>query len=177
MLRNRWRGFGIAVNPFLVVITVGVAACDPYQCGTEARSATYEGRLGQSIPPTVTLADNASGRVFLMLNEWRGSISQQNVIASVNIRGFVSTVSEIHVHEGRLGDSGRVLLKLANGYLVGDSAWKTGMELFAGPASWGDLWSLLNSGRGYFEVHSSSGDSVSAALGQASISDFAPSCT
>jgi hypothetical protein len=176
-MRTRWRGFGIVVHPFLVVITVGVTGCDPYRCGTDARSAIYEGRLGQSTPPAVTLADSASGRVALMLNEWRGSTSQQNVIASVNIRGFVSTVSELHVHEGQPGDAGRVLLKLANGYLVGDSAWKTGIELFAGPASWGDLWGLLNGGRGYLEVHSSSGDSVSAALGQASVSDFAPSCT
>ena len=35
-----------------VLVAAGVAACDPYACGTEARSATYAGLLGQAVPPT-----------------------------------------------------------------------------------------------------------------------------
>jgi len=175
-VRTQHRG-----DRMVTVLLVGgawcMAACNPYKCGTDARSATYVGLLGHSAPPVLPVAETDSGRVFLMLNEWRGSMSQQNVIASVAIRGFVSRVSEIHVHEGAPANPGRLLLRSVSGYLVGDSAWKTGIDLFAGPASWQDLWTRLDDGDAYFEIHSPSGDSISAGLGQAAISDFWPSCT
>src|SRR5437867_9222711 len=103
----------------VTVLLVGgawcMAACNPYKCGTDARSATYVGLLGHSAPPVLPVAETDSGRVFLMLNEWRGSMSQQNVIASVAIRGFVSRVSEIHVHEGAPANPGRLLLRSVSG--------------------------------------------------------------
>ena len=159
-----------------VLVAAGVAACDPYACGTEARSATYAGLLGQAVPPTSPPAESDPGRIFLELNEWRGAISQQNVIASVNVRGFVSAVSKLHVHAGTPANPGRVLWESTSGYLVGDSIWRTGIILFEGPGPWSDLWTLLEGGGAYLEVHSPS-DSISGGIRQVSSSPFSPSCT
>jgi hypothetical protein len=117
------------------------------------------------------------GRVFLMLNEWKGSVTQQNVDASVNVWGFVPNVSEIQVREGTVTTPGRVLWTSTVGILVRDSTWNNGRELFGGPATWSDFWDRLNTGQAFFEVHSSNGTTVSAALRQVSSSPFSPSCT
>jgi len=159
-----------------LLVTLGAIACDPYACTTDYRSATYVGRLGDAVAPSGNLGDRDSGQVFLELNEWRGSASQQSVLASANVWGFVSGVSEIHVHEGAPGNTLRLLWKSANGYLVRDSIWSTGIDPFGGPAAWADVCNALNEGRGYVEVHSPTGDSVSAGLRQTSISPFSPSC-
>lgn len=154
-----------------------LSACNPYACETDARSATYVGRLGQSVAPTADLTAVDSGRIFIGLNEWRGSVTQQNVSGSVNVQGFVSAVSEIHVHEGTPANPGRLLWKTSNGYLVRDTLWNVYTDFFAGPASWADFWSALGGGHAYFEVHSPSGGSVTGALRQESVSAFSPSCT
>jgi hypothetical protein len=163
--------------PLALLVACVLSACDPYACGTDARSATYVGRLGESVAPTAALTALDSGRIFIGLNEWRGSDDQQNVSASVNVQGFLSAVSEIHVHEGTPANPGRLLWKTSNGFLVRDTLWNVYTELFAGPASWADLWSALDGRRAYFEVHSPSGASVTGALRQESVSAFTPSCT
>ena len=161
----------------LAVIVAGTAACNPYACTTDARSATYSARLGQAVAPTSEVPERDSGRVFLAVNEWRGSVTQQNVIASVNVWGFVPTVSNLQVREGTPASPGSILWKSSNGYLVRDSTWNTGIDLFEGPGNWTDMWNLLAQGRAFLEVHPVSGDSVSAALSQVSSSPFSPSCT
>ena len=162
---------------FALLDVCALAACNPYTCETDARSAAYVGRLGQSVAPTADLTAFDSGRIFIELNEWRGSAAQQSVSASVNVQGFVSAVSEIHVHEGTPATPGRLLWKTGNGLLVRDTVWNVHTDLFAGPASWADFWSALDGGRAYFEVHSPSGASVTGALRQESVSAFTPSCT
>jgi hypothetical protein len=160
-----------------LLVACVLSACNPYACETDARSAAYVGRLGQSVAPTAELSALDSGRIFIDLNEWRGSLAQQNVSASVNVQGFLSAVSEIHVHEGTPANPGRLLWKTGNGFLVRDTVWNVYTDLFAGPASWADFWSALDGGRAYFEVHSPSGASVTGALRQESVSAFTPSCT
>ena len=165
---------------FCLLLLLGLSgtwACNPYACGTDARDASYGGRLGQTVAPSERLTEQDSGRIFVLLNEWRGSTSQQNVIASVRVRGFVSAVSEIHVHQGTPAAPGRVLWKSTVGYLAGDSVWNTYLDLFAGPASWSDFWTALDEGRAYFELHAPSGESVSGGLRQLGASPFRPSCT
>ena len=160
-----------------MLVACVLSACNPYACETDARSAIYVGRLGQSVAPTADLTALDSGRIFIGLNEWRGSQAQQNVSASVNVQGFTSAVREIHVHEGTPATPGRLLWKTSNGYLVRDTVWNAYTDLFAGPASWTDFWSALDDGRAYFEVHSPSGASVTGALRQESVSAFSPACT
>ena len=160
-----------------LLVACALSACNPYACETDARSAAYVGRLGQSVAPTADLTAFDSGRIFIELNEWRGSAAQQSVSASVNVQGFVSAVSEIHVHEGTPANPGRLLWKTSNGFLVRDTLWNAYTDLFAGPASWADFWSALAGGRAYFEVHTPSGASVTGALRQESVSAFTPSCT
>jgi hypothetical protein len=158
-------------------ITTFILGCNPYECGTDARSATYAGRLGHLVAPTSPPSESDSGGVSLMLNQWRGSVTQQGVIASVNVRRFVTAVGKLHIHEGTPGNPGRTLWESANGYLAGDSAWHTGINPFEGPGPWSDLWNLLESGGAYFEIHSSVGEAIPASLRQLSSSPFSPSCT
>jgi len=160
-----------------VLLASSTAACDPYACGTEARSASYAGALGQAVPLASPPAAGDSGWIFLELNEWRGFESQQGVIAAVNVRGYVTAVSKLHVHEGAPDRPGRILWESANGYLAGDSIWQTGINRFEGPGPWSDLWTLLDSGRAYLEVHSPLGDSVAGGLRQVSSSPYSPACT
>jgi len=162
---------------WLALLVFVVSACNPYACATDARNAIYVGRLGQSVAPTDNLTAADSGRIFVGLNEWRGSLAQQNVDASVTVKGFAPAVSEIHVHEGTPASPGRLLWKTDHGYLVGDSVWNAYRDLFQGPASWADFWSALDEGRAYFEVHSPSGASVTGAMRQESVSAFSPACT
>jgi len=164
------------ILPLVAAVTTFIAGCNPYQCGTDARSATSGGRLGQLVARPSPSA-NDSGGISLMLNEWRGSVTQQGVIAFVRVRGFVSGVSKLHIHEGTPANPGRTLWESANGYLAGDSVWQTGINPFEGPGPWSDLWNLLESGGAYFEIHSPVGDSISAGLLQVSSSPFSPSCT
>src|SRR6185312_14499132 len=135
--------------PLVAAVTTFIAGCNPYQCGTDARSATYAGRLGQLVARTSPSASD-SGGISLMLNEWRGSVTQQGVIAFVRVRGFVSGVSKLHIHEGTPANPGRTLWESANGYPAGDSVWQTGINPFEGPGPWSDLWNLLESGGAYF---------------------------
>jgi hypothetical protein len=163
--------------PLLLLVAFAVCACDPYACATDARDATYVGRLGQAVAPIGDHTSLDSGRIFVGLNEWRGSISQQSLSASVKVQGFVPAVSEIHVHEGTPANPGRLLWKTGHGYIVGDTIWNAYLDLFPGPASWADFWSALDEGRAYFEVHSPTGDSVTGALRQLSVSPFTRACT
>ena len=169
--------FRIMRYPFALLVVLVVSACNPYACETDARGATYVGRLGQTVAPTADHTSLDSGRIFVGLNEWRGSISQQSLSASVKVKGFVPAVSEIHVHEGTPANPGRLLWKTGHGYIVGDTIWNAYLDLFPGPASWADFWSALDEGRAYFEVHSPAGDSVTGALRQLSVSPFTPACT
>ena len=162
---------------FLLLLAAGLEACDPYACTTKARSATYVGRLGESVAPTTDLTLFDSGSVILLLNEWRGSVSQQSVEAGVNVQGFVPAVSEIHVRAGTPANPGRVLWRTDHGYLVRDTIWNSYRDLFAGPGTWADMWNLLDAGEAYFEVHSPAGDSAAAGLRQETATGFTPSCT
>jgi hypothetical protein len=161
----------------VLLFGLSLGACNLYRCETEARSAGYAGRLGQAVASASDLAGGDSGRVEVLLNEWRGWDSQQSVIALVNIRGFVPAVSEIHVHEGTPATPGRLLWKTANGWQVGDSIWNSSRDLYPGPASWDDFWKALDEHRAYFEVHSPSGASVTGGLMQTSTSPYSPACT
>lgn len=172
MLENTYRS---AIS--LLLAAFASAGCGLYECATESRSATYVGRLGQSIAPANVAGDPDDGSVSLLLNEWRGSITQQNVIARVNIVGFVPGVSELHVHAGSPASPGRLLWRSSAGILVRDSVWQDFGEIFAGPATWGDLWSALDEGRAFIEVHSASGASASAGVRQEHIETFSRSCT
>jgi len=160
----------------LLLLPLGALACNPFACTTEARSATYVGRLGEATPPG-TVADGDSGRIFLMLNEWRGSSPQLSTIVSVKVKGFVSSVSEVDVLEGTPAQPGRLLWSRTTGLLVGDTTWNGGPDLFAGPASWTELWTLLDRGTAFFEVRSSSGASVSGGLRKQESTPFSPACT
>ena len=159
------------------VIVAALSACDPYACKTDARSAEYTGRLGETVAPAGDIPSSQSGRIFVGLNEWRGSDSQRNVVASVTVKGFATAVSEIHVHEGTPAAPGRLLWSTSHGYLVGDTIWNAYTDLFHGPAPWSDFWGALDAGHAYFEVHTPTGGSVTGALRQQSVSPFAPACT
>ena len=161
----------------LLLAAFAMTGCGLYECATESRSATYVGRLGQSAAPANAAGDPDDGSVYLLVNEWRGSITQQSIIARVNIVGFVAGVSELHVHAGSPANPGRLLWRSSAGILVRDSIWQNFGEIFAGPATWGDLWSALDEGRAFIEVHSASGASASAGLRQEHIEPFSRSCT
>ena len=161
----------------LALAASATAGCGLYECATESRGATYVGRLGQNIAPANVPGDPDDGSVFLSINEWRGSITQQSIIARVNIVGFVPDVSELHVHAGSPANPGRILWRSSAGILVRDSVWQDFGELFAGPSTWGDFWRALEEGRAFIEVHSASGGSASAGLRQEHIEPFSRSCT
>jgi hypothetical protein len=152
------------------------AACNPYECLTDSRSATYAGKLGQAVAPA-NVAESDPGRAFLLLSEWRGSIEQQNVHASVTIAPFMTGVREVHVHAGTPTNPGRLLWRSTTGSVVGDSIWNLYGELFAGPGTWSDFWNQLDRGSAFLEVHSATGDSVTAGLRQTNADPFTHSCT
>lgn len=160
-----------------LLIVSSLGACNLNRCETEARSASYAGRLGQAVASASDLAGGDSGRIVVQLNEWRGWETQHNVVGLVYVRGFVPAVSEIHVHEGTPATPGRLLWKTGNGYLVGDSIWNASRDLFPGPASWDEFWNALDEHRAYFEVHSPSGASVTGGLMQTSTAPYSPACT
>jgi len=158
------------------MVAFAASGCGLYECVTESRSATYSGQLGQSVAPPM-VGERDDGRVFLSLNEWRGGIEQQSVIASVNIVGFVPEVSEVHVHAGSPANPGKILWSSHTGLVIRDSVWNNFNELFGGPASWSEFWDSLNAGRAFIEVHSASGASASGGLRQEQIDGFSKSCT
>lgn len=159
------------------VAVAAVTACDPYQCGTKARGADYVGVLGQAVAPPGDIASTVNGRIYLGLNEWQGSVAQQNVVASVNIVGFLPAVSEIVVREGTPATPGRALWSTSTGILVRDSVWNASQVLFEGPATWSDFWNALDTGHAYLEVHSPTDATVSGGLRQAHGGTFTPACT
>jgi hypothetical protein len=161
----------------MLVLATALTACQyPFACQVESRSANYEGRLGELVPPDSSLDPRDSGRVFVGLLEDSGVYPQQSLNVSVNVWGFMSTVSALHIHAGTPGNPGALLWSTNQGLLIRDSTWNTGSILFGGPGQWSDLWTKLADGQAYFEVHSSTGDSASAVLGQTSFNGFHPAC-
>jgi hypothetical protein len=160
----------------MALAVAAVNACNPYACETEARSAEYDGRLGQAVAPTVPLTAADSGRVFILLFEVRGPDPQQSVQASVNVKGFATAVSELRVREGAPGSPGRLLWSTTNGYLVGDSLWNA-TDFFHGPASWADFWGALNAGHAYVEIQTPTDATVNGGLRQGTLSPYSAACT
>ncbi|MBA2707221.1 MAG: hypothetical protein H0U59_05395 [Gemmatimonadaceae bacterium] len=165
----------------MMAATIGLAllaSCNPYGCQAEHRFAEYKGRLGIQIPLTEELSASDSGRIYFSLDEYRGAGGQNQVPVSVNVWGFASTVSEVHVHQRSGAGSGRLLFGTSSGYLVRDSVWNGYPQIYSGPGSWSDLWDTLNDDNAYLELHPAAGGSpVQARLTLARSRGFQPSCT
>ena len=164
---------------FLVAPLALCSAClNPYACRAEYRFAEYKGILGVDEPIEREVGQREPGRVYLSVDQQRGVDPYEQVHVSVNVWGFVDSVSEIHIHRATAPNVGRLLFSSTSGYMVRDSVWNEYPQRYSGPVSWSELWSTLEDGDAYFEIHTGTSPSpVRARLTFSRGRGFQPSCT
>ena len=154
------------------------ACLNPYACRAEYRFAEYTGILGVDEPIDREVGQREPGRVYLSVNQQRGVDPYEQVILSVNVWGFVDSVSEVHIHRAIAPNAGRLLSSSTSGYMVRDSVWNGYPQRHSGPVSWSELWSTLEDGDAYFEIHTGTTlPPVRARLTQVRSGPYQPACT
>lgn len=159
------------------MLLLASACINPYACQAEYRFAEYKGILGVNELIERDVAQNEAGRIYLSLNEGRGAGAFRQVSLSFNVWGMVDSVAEVHVHKANGSESGQLLFSTSAGYMVRDSVWNGYPQAYSGE-SWSELWSTLEEGNGYVEIHPAAGlPPVRGRLTPANSRGFQPSCT
>ena len=163
----------------LVALLLLSSACiNPYACRAEYRFAEYKGILGVDEPIEREVGQREPGRVFLSVDQARGVDPYEQVLVSMNVWGIVDTVTEVHIHRGSPPNDGRLLFSSTAGYMVRDSVWNGYPQLYSGPVSWSELWSTLEDGEAYLEIHSAPpAPPVRARLTLVRSTPYQPACT
>ena len=162
----------------LAPLLLSSACINPYACRAEYRFAEYRGILGVDERIDREVGQREAGRVFLSVDQARGVDPYEQVLVSVNVWGFVDTVAEVHIHRASAPNAGRLLFSSTAGYMVRDSVWNGYPQLYSGPVSWSEVWSTLEDGEAYLEIHpGASVPPVRARLTQARARGYQPSCT
>jgi hypothetical protein len=140
---------GLAAALFMVVLS----ACDLVVgvCGS-SRSLFARGDLtGAQVVPSVATPD--SGRVELFLSD--DSEDQDHVDWELRTSVPPSRFTAVHIHEGRSGETGRILQTLpAHLYQRPPSPYSLGGRVeHASPPSMNELFALLRQGGAYVDIH------------------------
>ena len=161
-----------------ISITILLSACNPYACLSEYRFAEYKGQLGLdgSLEGEVDIRN--PGRIYVSLDQTKGSGSSRQVSVSLNVWGFADSVDVIHIHEGSGSREGRLLYSTSAGYLVRDSVWNGYPQEYLGPVSWEDFWDTLEDETAYLELHPANGrQPVRGRLTLSRKRGYQPGCT